>query len=167
MATVIDSRRLSGETEDGSSAVEEFLSTVLPRLIDADDAMHHGEVEPRLATWTHHDPVTVFGALGIDKNGWEEVSQSFHWLASRFSHFSALTVEVVAAGVSGDLAYTVGYERSTGSVNERPVQSVVLRATQVYRQEDGEWKIVHRHADYPPVDQSQPTTDSADAPRVS
>ena len=154
MATVIDSRRLSDETTGGSSEVEEFLSSVLPRLIEADDAMHHGEVEPRLATWSHHDPVTVFGALGIDKNGWEEVSQSFHWLASRFTDFNALTVELVAAGVSGDLSYTVGYERSTGSVNGRPVRTIMLRATQIYRRENGEWKIVHRHADYPPVDQS-------------
>jgi ketosteroid isomerase-like protein len=30
----------------------------------------------------------------------------------------------------------------------------MLRATQVYRREDGEWKIVHRHADYPPADES-------------
>lgn len=154
MARVIDSRAPGDKTTDGSSEAEEFLSTVLPRLIEADDAMHHGKVEPRLVTWSHHDPVTVFGALGIDKSGWDEVSQSFHWLASRFSHFSALTVEIVAAGVSGDLAYTVGYERSTGSVNGRPARSIMLRATQVYRRENGEWKIVHRHADYPPVDQS-------------
>jgi ketosteroid isomerase-like protein len=61
--------------------------------------------------------------------------------------------ELVAAGVSGDLAYTVGYERSTGSVNGRPVRTLMLRATQIYRREDGEWKIVHRHADYPPADE--------------
>jgi ketosteroid isomerase-like protein len=154
MATLIDSRRLSDETTGGSSEVEEFLSSVLPRLLEADDAMHHGEVEPRLATWSHRDPVTVFGALGIDKSGWDEVNQSFHWLASRFTDFSEIAFELVAAGVSGDLAYTVGYERSTGSVIGRPVRTIMLRATQVYRREDGEWKIVHRHADYPPADES-------------
>jgi ketosteroid isomerase-like protein len=26
-------------------------------------------------------------------------------------------------------------------------RSYVLRATQVYRREDGEWKVVHRHGD--------------------
>ena len=29
-----------------------------------------------------------------------------------------------------------------------------LRTTHVYRREDSEWKIVHRHSDYPPVDGS-------------
>jgi ketosteroid isomerase-like protein len=28
--------------------------------------------------------------------------------------------------------------------------------THVYRREDGEWKIVHRHGDHLPVDQSPP-----------
>jgi ketosteroid isomerase-like protein len=27
-----------------------------------------------------------------------------------------------------------------------------LRATHVWRREDGEWKIVHRHGDTPPAD---------------
>jgi ketosteroid isomerase-like protein len=27
-----------------------------------------------------------------------------------------------------------------------------LRATHVWRREDGEWKIVHRHGDVPPAD---------------
>lgn len=167
MEMVIDSRKPSGETTEARSELEQFLSAVLPRQIEADNAMHNGHAEPRLATWSHHDPVTLFGALGIDKSGWEEVEQAFRWLTSRFSNFSAITFELVAAGVSGDLAYTVGYERSTGSVNGEPVRSLMLRVTHVYRWEDGEWKIVHRHGDYPPVDQSPPTAKTTADPTVS
>jgi ketosteroid isomerase-like protein len=65
-------------------------------------------------------------------------------------------LEVIAAGVSGDLAYTVGYERSLVSVDGGPVRPNVLRVTHVYRREDGEWKIVHRHGDFPPADKSSP-----------
>jgi ketosteroid isomerase-like protein len=36
-----------------------------------------------------------------------------------------------------------------------PVAPITLRVTHLYRREDGEWKIVHRHADRPPVDQSR------------
>jgi ketosteroid isomerase-like protein len=162
MEMVIDSRTSSSKTTAESSEIEQFLAAILPRELEADDAMHHGKVEPRLALWSHHDPVTLFGALGIDKNGWDEVHESFQWLASRFSDFSPITFELAAAGVSGDLAYTVGYERSTGSVDERPTRLIMLRVTHVYRREDGEWKIVHRHADYPPVDQSPPARTPAD-----
>jgi hypothetical protein len=34
--------------------------------------------------------------------------------------------------------------------------SDTVRATHVYRREDGEWKIVHRHGDNPPPEQSPP-----------
>jgi ketosteroid isomerase-like protein len=54
---------------------------------------------------------------------------------------------VIAAGVSGDLAYTVGYEHSLVSRDGGPVTPNRLRVTHVYRREDGEWKIVHRHGD--------------------
>jgi SnoaL-like domain len=59
--------------------------------------------------------------------------------------------EVVAAGASGDLAYTVGYEHNRVKVDGQP-QTYTLRATHVYRREDGQWRIVHRHADFPPGD---------------
>ena len=44
------------------------------------------------------------------------------------------------------MAYTVGYEHTQASVNGEP-RRYTLRATQVYRREDGEWKVAHRHAD--------------------
>jgi ketosteroid isomerase-like protein len=64
----------------------------------------------------------------------------------------------VAAGASGDLAYTVGYEKCTRSWDGGPPESSTLRVTHVYRRENGEWKIVHRHADPPPIEQSPSTT---------
>jgi hypothetical protein len=44
------------------------------------------------------------------------------------------------------MAVTVDLERMMRIVDGQPVPRV-LRCTQVYRVEDGEWKIVHRHAD--------------------
>jgi ketosteroid isomerase-like protein len=48
--------------------------------------------------------------------------------------------------VIGDLAYTAGFEHTEATVNGEP-RSYTLRATQVYRREHGEWKVVHRHGD--------------------
>jgi ketosteroid isomerase-like protein len=59
-------------------------------------------------------------------------------------------VELLAAGVSGDLAYTVELEHTSVSVDGVPVEPYTLRVTQVYRREDGEWKVVHRHGDQLP-----------------
>ncbi len=64
-----------------------------------------------------------------------------HDVLSRFSNCTACSFELIAAGVSGDLAYTVGYERSSRSVDGGPVEPSTLRVTRVYRRENGEWKI--------------------------
>jgi hypothetical protein len=51
----------------------------------------------------------------------EEARQVFRWLATRFSNCTDYRFELVAAGASGDLAYTVGYEHITVSMDGGPV----------------------------------------------
>ena len=48
--------------------------------------------------------------------------------------------------VGDDLAYTVDLEHMTRHAGDH-AQPGTLRCTQVYRGEDGEWKVVVRHAD--------------------
>jgi ketosteroid isomerase-like protein len=132
------------------SDLDDFLTPTLARQLEAEQALINGDPGPRLAMWSTQDPVTVFGA---EKStiGSEEVRQVFHWLAARFSNCTDYRFELVAAGANGDLAYTLGYERFSFSMDGGPIQPVTLRVTHVYRREDGEWKIVHRHADVPPT----------------
>jgi ketosteroid isomerase-like protein len=139
--------------ETTTKELADFLEEFLPRQIEAERAIHDGDVAPRMDLWSTRDPVTVLGAWGVNKSGWDEVSETFRWVASRFSNCAAYDVELIAADVRGDMAYTVSYERSSVSVDGGPVQDNVLRVTHVYRREDGEWKIVHRHGDAPPVDE--------------
>lgn len=129
------------------SELQDFLDTFVPRQQEADAALHNGDPEPRMQLWSHEDPVTVLGALGVAASGWEEVSETFRWVASRFSKAEDFRLELIAAGVSGDLAYTVGYEHSMLSRDDGSVRPHRLRVTHVYRRENGEWKIVHRHGD--------------------
>jgi ketosteroid isomerase-like protein len=127
------------------SEVDEFLSNTMPRLISAERALHNGNAAPRLAMWSQNDPVTLFGAW-LSDSGWEDVSHTFEVLASRFSECDAYEVNLLAAGASGDLAYTVAYENVTVSIESAP-RSYTLRVTQIYRREDEDWKLVHRHGD--------------------
>ena len=142
------------------SELDDFLTTTLARLVEEEEALHNGDVQPRLAMWSTQEPVTVFGALK-SASGWDEVSRDFRWIASRFSDCTAYRFDLVAAGVSADLAYTAGYEHISASMDGMPVEPFTLRVTHVYRREHGEWKIVHRHADRVSTEQSQsaePTT---------
>jgi ketosteroid isomerase-like protein len=128
------------------SDLDDFLATTLARQLKAEEALHNGDPAPRLAMWSTRDPVTVLGAVRT-ANGRDEVSQLFRWLGSHFSDCTSYRFELLAAGVSGDLAYTAGYEHTSASWDGAPMEPYVLRVTHAYRREDGEWKIVHRHAD--------------------
>lgn len=44
------------------------------------------------------------------------------------------------------MAFTAGTERISFRRDGEPA-GLTLRATQVYRREDGKWKVAHRHAD--------------------
>jgi ketosteroid isomerase-like protein len=141
------------------SELDDFLATTLTRQLSAEEALHNGDPEPRLAMWSTNDPVTVLGAAR-NARGWDEVSRLFRLLGTRFSNCTAYRFNLAAAGLSGDLAYTVGYEHTSVSLDGVPVEPYTLRVTHVYRRENGEWKIAHRHADsvggMPPLDQSPP-----------
>ena len=137
------------------SDTDDFLTETHPRMVAELQALHNGDPEPRLAMWSTHEPVTLFGAARNGR-GWSEVSGIFRSIASRWSDCNDQRVEIVAAGVSGDLAYTVALEHTSVSVDGVPVDPYTLRVTQVYRREGGEWKVVHRHGDPPPKDQTLP-----------
>ena len=67
----------------------------------------------------------------------------------------ATSFEIVAKYVTPALAYVVQIEHLESKVGQREdVTSYALRATMIFRPEDGTWKVVHRHAD--PITTPQP-----------
>ena len=141
------------------SELDDFLSTTLTRQIEAEEAIHNGDPSLRMQMWSTQEPVTLLGAIKTN-SGWDELSQVFRWLGSGFSDCTSYRFELLAAGVSGDLAYTVGFEHTSTSWDGVPLEPYTLRVTHVYRRENGEWKIVHRHGDRIPIDQSPPSETS-------
>ncbi|MBA2528457.1 MAG: nuclear transport factor 2 family protein [Euzebyales bacterium] len=127
---------------------DDFLTWVESRLKKAEIAMHNGDAAPRRAIWSQRDPVTVLGAWK-SATGQQEIRDLFAELEATFSSCTSYSLEIIAADVVGDMAYTVGYEHTQAAVNGQP-RSYSLRATQIYRRVDGEWKVVHRHADTVP-----------------
>jgi len=77
------------------------------------------------------------------------------WRWTTFHSPSSRRYRWVTRRVSGDLAYTVELEHTSVSLDGVPVAPYTLRVTQVYRREDGEWKVVHRHGDQISIDQPQ------------
>lgn len=100
---------------------------------------------------SHREDVTILGGFGgYGEKGWDAVGARYDWASSQYKEGAAtMKVEYLSIVVSGDLAYTVGIERQEGArVGDQPSPSRrALRATQIFRREDGAWKLLHRHAD--------------------
>jgi ketosteroid isomerase-like protein len=125
---------------------EQFLATMRLRITEAEIALHNGDSRPRIAMWSRAEPLTLFGAA-ISGRGWDEIGPIFDSLGNQFSNCLSYENEIVAAEARGDLAYTVALEHTTASINGAEPKPYVLRATTIFRREDGEWKVVHRHGD--------------------
>ncbi len=123
----------------------EFLAWVTSALYDAELALHNGDPGPRRAIWSRSEPVSVLGAWR-NAHGQREVDDLFAKLGQSFSDCTSYTFELLAYDVVGDMAYTAGLEHTSASVDGQP-RTYTLRATQVYRREDGEWRVAHRHGD--------------------
>jgi ketosteroid isomerase-like protein len=124
---------------------DEFLTWVNTVLCDAERALHNGDAAPRRALWSHNEPVSVLGAWR-NADGQQELNELFSSLGRSFSDCTSFEFELLAHDVIGDMAYTAGNEHTSASVDGQP-RTYTLRATQVYRREQGEWRVAHRHGD--------------------
>ena len=124
---------------------DEFQTRVNTALYDAERALHNGDAAPRRALWSRHEPVSVLGAWR-NANGQQELDELFASLGKRFSDCTSFEFELLAYDVIADMAYTAGFEHTSASVDGQS-RTYTLRATQVYRREEGEWRVAHRHGD--------------------
>ena len=117
-----------------------FLSQVgLERFVN-------GDAGPYKQLWSRADDVTIFGGWGGYEQGWDAVSRRLDWAASRFGE-GHVDIGNLAAGSSGDLAYSIDIETNVGLVDGVARRETALRVTHICRRAGGGWRIVHRHAD--------------------
>ncbi|WP_371614308.1 nuclear transport factor 2 family protein [Streptomyces sp. NBC_00454] len=131
--------------DERTSDRDTFLTWVKTALYEAELALHNGDPAPRRALWSRNEPVSVLGAWR-NATGQQELDKLFTALGKSFSDCTSYAFEVLAYDVVGDMAYTAGFEHTSTSVDGQP-RTYTLRATQVYRREDGEWRVAHRHGD--------------------
>ena len=140
-------------TGDRMAPVGEGLDRAIRRVDEAVMTIRSGDSQSYIDCWADDPDVTLFGAWGPIERGHQALTSTFRWVGSRFTGHSGGSVENAMVHASGDLAYTVGFERGPVSVDGRPEQEMVIRVTHIYRRFGDEWMLVHRHADFPPADQ--------------
>jgi ketosteroid isomerase-like protein len=129
-----------------------LFADALERVKTALAAMGSGDPEPYIGCWAETEDATLFGAWGPIERGHRGLAETFRWVGGRFRG-GRLVPENTVAFASGDLGYTVGFERGEVAVDDGDPRPMTIRVTHVYRRIDGAWRLVHRHADFPPPDQ--------------
>ena len=104
-----------------------------------------GRPDPFKKLWSQSADVSIMGAFGAYEKGWAEVGYRLGWASSQIGATDR-TVENVVTVVGTDLAYTVDLEHMERMLDGEKVHRI-LRSTQIYRREEGEWRVTHRHAD--------------------
>jgi ketosteroid isomerase-like protein len=139
------------------------MSRTMPQTIntpvdDFDDFMEQraaaasayvsGDASPLTRLLAADLPATFFGPRGGAVQGATEVSARYVADALGFHAQGTSRLEVLQVGASGDIAYWVGLQHATvqhGNMTQPAPMD--LRVTEIFRRENGEWRLVHRHAD--------------------
>jgi ketosteroid isomerase-like protein len=125
--------------------VESALTQFIERCHKALTQQSQGHPDPLLELWSHADDVSLMAAVNGFQLGFEQVSTVLRW-ASKSQQFDSWSAENLATIEGSELACSVELEHYVRVVDGND-EGMTLRATQVYRLENGEWRILHRHGD--------------------
>ena len=119
------------------------------------DEFMKGNPEPVQELFSHTEEASLANPYGPPVRGWDKVAKTTEHAASLRRDGRATSFEIVAKYVTAGLAYVVQIEHLESKIGEsEDVTPYDLRATMIFRPENGTWKVVHRHAD--PITTAQP-----------
>ena len=127
---------------------EEAVSEANTQFYSALNAMFTGDVNPMEEVWSHADDVTYMGPTGGIQVGWDQVLAYWQRQASR-KLGGEVRPETLQINAGPDIAVVCGYEEGENIINNVP-QKVSIRATNTYRKENGQSKMIGHHTDLLP-----------------
>jgi len=89
---------------------------------------------------------SFFPPNGGSVEGAKRVAARYDRDAKAFAAGGQSTLEVLQSGSAGDLAFWTGFQEAKVKLGGKSMQ-MKLRITEIFRFEEGGWKMVHRHAD--------------------
>jgi ketosteroid isomerase-like protein len=113
------------------------------------NSMGNGDASKMPDIWSHSATVTTMHPIGGREVGWDEVKAPWGQVAQLTSD-GQINLNDQLIQVSGDMAYEVGTEQGQATMAGEQV-AINQRVTNIYRRENGAWKIVHHHADVSPA----------------
>jgi ketosteroid isomerase-like protein len=114
---------------------------------DAQVSLLHGDAAAVLALWSTRDDISIANPFGPPQCGQENVIAAIQKGAAQY-HSGLRRFEEIGRFSTADLGYVVQVEHTSARAAASGSDvAFSLRATIVFRCEDGVWKAVHRHAD--------------------
>lgn len=95
----------------------------------------------------HADDFSLMPPFGGPTHRGFELSDETRESTRAMFHGGPVEVEIDAAYLADDMAVLAVVEHQSGLVGDLPEQDWSLRVTLAFRREDGQWRLVHRHAD--------------------
>jgi len=122
------------------------FADAIGRLHAAMAKVANGDTSAVKALYAHGDDATSFYGWGGYEKGWEAVSKRWDWAGRKFKS-GTVSYESVSRVETAELAYTTDIETFNVRVDgtDGPTQWS-NRVTHIFRFQDGEWRLVHRHA---------------------
>jgi ketosteroid isomerase-like protein len=131
-------------------AVEDEIQQASEQFYAALNRTINGDPGPMMEVWSHGSDVATMHPLGGRETGWEEVRASWEQVAQAFSDGQVPLEALVVVPLWDDVAYTLGTENGQAKLGDETV-SIDWRVTNIYRREEGEWKMVLHHTDVSPT----------------
>lgn len=105
-----------------------------------------GDPEPLNDLWSHSDSITYMGPFGACLTGWNDVKEEFQKVADMKlgGKISSRDLKVFAGT---DMGYTSCVEEGENIGPDGKPVKVSHRATNIFRLEEGKWRLVHHHTD--------------------
>ena len=132
----------------GTTAATPF-DAFLRQREEASDAYINGDPNPVIALSTRSDPASFFPPSGDRIIGADAVDAANRKGAQAFAKGSTGRFEILASGAGRDFAYWTGIQHANARMEGKDeTVPMRLRTTEIFRNEDGQWKLIHRQADF-------------------
>ena len=129
-------------SEKDETAVKQAVTQFYAAL----NSMFTGNAAPMEAVWSHAKDVTYMGPTGGFYVGWNRVLKNWEAQAAMKLGGKVEPKNMIIT-IGPDIAVTENYEMGENTNAAGKTQKVSIRATNVFRKEGGQWKMIGHHTD--------------------